>query len=58
MWALYVLRVTLGIGPMHDYQGNQSPALPYLVGAFLVTGVVALWIIARALIPRSRRREE
>jgi hypothetical protein len=56
MWALYVLRVTLGTGPMHDHEGRQAPALHYLVGAAVVTGVVACWIITRAVIPGWRRR--
>jgi hypothetical protein len=56
VWTLYVLRVTLDIGPMHDYQGNQAPAFHYLVGAFVVTGMVAVWIIARAAMTRNHRR--
>jgi len=27
VWALYVVRATFGFGPMHDYQGNQAPAI-------------------------------
>jgi len=58
MWALYVLRVTLGVGPMHDHEGNQAAASHYLVGALVATGVVALWIIGRALTGRNPRHEE
>jgi hypothetical protein len=58
MWALYVRRVTLGTGPMHDHEGHQAPELHYLVGAAVVTGVVASWIITRALMPGWRRRSQ
>jgi hypothetical protein len=47
IWTLYVIRVMHGIGPMHDYRGNQAPALHYLVVALVVTGMVAIWIFAR-----------
>jgi hypothetical protein len=53
IWTLYVFRVTLGMGPMHDHQGNQAPALHYLVAALAVTGMIAIWIIARAIMGRK-----
>jgi hypothetical protein len=56
IWTLYLVRLILGIGPMHDYQGNEAPAIDYLVGAFVVTGMVATWIVARTLMERNRRR--
>jgi hypothetical protein len=49
VWALYIVRVTLGVGPMHDYGGNQAPALHYLVGALIVTAMVTIWIVVRAM---------
>jgi hypothetical protein len=49
---MYIARVTLGAGPMHDEQGNQAPATHYLVGALLVTGMVAFWIFVRSLMTR------
>ena len=55
MWALYVVRVIAGVGPMHDHQGNQSPAFHYLVGALFVTGMVAVWLVVRALTTRRRQ---
>ena len=45
VWALYLVRVTLGIGPMHDEGGRQAPTLHYLVGALVVTGMVVVWEI-------------
>lgn len=47
VWALYLARIILGIGPMHDPQGNQAPALHYLGGALIVTAMIAVWILAR-----------
>ena len=47
MWGSYLIRVILGIGLMHDPQGNQSPALHYLGGALVVTAMVAVWILGR-----------
>jgi hypothetical protein len=47
MWMFYAARMAFGVGPMHDYQGNQAPALHYLVGALVVTGAIAIWIVAR-----------
>jgi hypothetical protein len=41
---------------MQDHQGHHALALHYLVGAGVVTGVVAAWIITRARIPGLRRR--
>jgi membrane-bound metal-dependent hydrolase YbcI (DUF457 family) len=58
VWALYVVRVTLGVGPMHDHNGIQAPALHYLLGALMVTGMVAVWIIVRALMMRGQRPNE
>jgi hypothetical protein len=46
-WVLYGLRVTLGVGPMYDSRGTQAPAIHYLVGALVVTVMVAIWIVAR-----------
>ncbi len=43
MWALYLVRIVFGIGPMHDAAGNQSPATHYLAGALVVTAMVAVW---------------
>jgi hypothetical protein len=56
VWALYVVRVSVGVGPMRDYEGNQAPSLHYLAGALVVTGMVATWIIVRAIMTRSQRR--
>ena len=47
MWAFYFVRVAFGTGPMHDLEGNQSPAIHYLGGALVVTAMVAAWIIGR-----------
>ena len=55
VWTLYVVRMTFGVGPMHDYDGNQAPAVHYLVGALVVTGMVCAWIIARAILTNHRR---
>ncbi len=55
VWALYVARVSLGIGPMHDNEGHQAPAGNYLVGALVVTGMVAVWIIVRAMMTRRQK---
>ena len=52
VWAMYVVRVTLGIGPMHDMAGQQAPAMHYLLGALLTTGMVAIWIVVRAIMTR------
>ena len=45
VWVLYLVRVVFGVGPSHDLQGNQSPAMHYLVLALIVTGMVAAWIV-------------
>jgi hypothetical protein len=55
VWVLYFVRVTLEVGPMHDQQGNQAPALHYLIGAIIVTSMVALWIIVRGAMSRTRQ---
>lgn len=44
VWVLYVVRVAFGVGPMHDDEGDQAPALHYLVGALAVTGMVAHFV--------------
>ena len=56
VWVLYGVRVTLGVGPMHDNEGNQAPAFHYLIGALMVTGMVAVWIIVRTLMTRRPPR--
>jgi hypothetical protein len=56
IWTLYALRIALGIGPLRDYQGSQAPAFHYLVGALVVTVMVATWIFARAIMRRNQRR--
>jgi hypothetical protein len=53
-WTLYIVRLTLGVGPMHDHDGSQAPALHYLIGALVVTGMVAAWIALRAIMTRRR----
>ena len=53
VWALYLTRATLGIGPMHDDQGNQSPAIHYLIGALVVTGMVICWLALAAALARK-----
>ena len=58
VWALYIVRIAFGVGPMHDYEGNQAPALHYLVGALVVTGMVAVWIVVRAIVTHYRRRSK
>jgi hypothetical protein len=58
VWAMYVVRVTLGFGPMHDYDGNQAPANQYLGGALTVTGIVAVWIVVRAIMTSRQRRNK
>jgi hypothetical protein len=58
VWGLYVVRVTFGFGPMHDYQGNQAPAIHYLGGALVVTGMVAVWIVVRAIMTSRQRRNK
>ena len=55
VWVLYVVRVTFDIGPMHDQQGNQAPTLHYLIGAIIVTSMVAIWIIVRGAMSRTRQ---
>jgi hypothetical protein len=52
VWAMYVVRVTLGIGPMHDTAGQQAPAVHYLVGALVATAMVGVWIVVRAFTAR------
>jgi hypothetical protein len=47
IWAVYLVRVIWNVGPSRDYEGNQSPAYHYLVGALIVTGMVAAWIVLR-----------
>jgi hypothetical protein len=54
VWALYVVRASVGVGPMRDYEGNQAPSLHYLAGALVVTGMVATWIIVRAIMTRRQ----
>lgn len=56
VWVLYVVRVVFGIGPMRDHEGNQAPALHYLFGALIVTGMVAVWILVRAVVTRFQKR--
>ena len=58
VWALYIVRIALGVGPMHDYEGKQAPALHYLAGALIGTGMVAVWIIVRAVVTRYQRRSK
>jgi hypothetical protein len=53
MWALYIVRITAGIGPMHDERGGQAPALHYLVGALLTTAMVGVWVIVRGMASRK-----
>ena len=48
VWALYIVRVTFGVGPMHDEQGNQAPAFHYLVGALVVSAFLVVWLVARS----------
>ena len=55
VWALYVVRLSFGVGPMHDHEGTQAPSLHYLAGALVVTGMVATWIIVRAIMTRVQR---
>ena len=52
VWTLYLIRITLGVGPMRDYNGTQAPAFHYLAGALVVTAMVAIWIIVRGLMTR------
>jgi hypothetical protein len=54
VWTLYIVRVTLGIGPMHNTGGQQAPAMQYLVGALTVTCMVAIWILVRAIMTRRQ----
>ena len=54
VWTTYVVRVTLGVGPMHDPAGQQAPAMHYLIGALVTTGMVAIWIIGRAIMSRRQ----
>jgi len=56
VWTFYIVRVTLGVGPMHDYDGNQAPALHYMVGALVVTGMVAVWIATRTMVTRRQKQ--
>lgn len=56
VWVLYIVRVVFGIGPMHDYDGNQAPALHYLLGALIVTGMVVVWIVVQAIVAHYQRR--
>jgi hypothetical protein len=41
---------------MHDHDGNQAPALHYLLGALIVTGMVTVWIVARAVFNHYQKR--
>ena len=45
VWGLFLARLLLGIGPMHDLQGVQSPLWHYLSLAAIVTAMVAGWIV-------------
>ena len=54
VWTTYVVRVTLGIGPMHDTAGQQAPAMHYLAGALIGTGMVSIWIVVRAIMSRRQ----
>ena len=56
VWTLYLVRVTLGVGPMHDDGGNQAPAMHYLAGALTVTAMVVLWIVLRAIMMRRQKQ--
>lgn len=47
VWVSYLLRVTMGIGLMHDNSGAVAPAMHYLALGVTVTLMVAVWIIAR-----------
>ncbi len=54
VWSLYFVRLIFGVGPAHDYAGNQAPAFHYLVCALIVTGMVAVWLVVRGLMmPRK-----
>jgi hypothetical protein len=58
VWIAYGVRVIWGVGPAHDYQGRPAPALHYLGGALIVTGLVAVWITVPAIIARRQKRNE
>ncbi len=58
VWALYVVRVAFGIGPIHDYDGNQAPTLHYLGGAIIVSAMVTVWMIVGTILTRRRRQRE
>ena len=58
VWTLYIVRIARGVGPMHDYEGNQAPVFHYLVGALAVTGMVAVWVIVSAIVARYQRRSK
>jgi hypothetical protein len=53
VWTLYIVRLKLGIGPMHDDLGNQAPLALYLAGAIIGTSMVAAWSIFRAVMPHK-----
>jgi hypothetical protein len=48
VWALYIVRVAFGVGPMHDEGGRQAPTVHYLVGALVVSVMVGGWLVSRA----------
>lgn len=54
VWILFLIRILTGAGPMHDHQGNQSPAAHYLIGALIVTAMVAAWILVVGRFDRPR----
>jgi integral membrane sensor domain MASE1 len=58
VWVLYLVRAVFGMGPMHDKEGNQAPALHYLAGALIVTGMVMVWIIVQAIIAHHKSRSK
>jgi hypothetical protein len=57
VWSLYIVRSVFGVGPMHDPQGNQAPATNYLIGALIVTGMVAAWIVVSERFARKDPRD-
>jgi hypothetical protein len=57
VWGLLLVRVILGVGPMHDYEGRQAPTAHYLAGALATTVAVALWITLQSLVRRKQRQE-
>ena len=56
VWGMYIVRVAFRIGPMRDHDGNQAPAVHYLFGALIVTGMVAVWIVVRAIVAHYQKR--